>query len=62
MLLVELWSLVGTRLRLLAVELLSTREPLCPSQCIFWNDLCYPVFDGVGLVGIKSRANAFLLT
>ena len=24
-----------------------------------WNDLCYPVFDGVGLAGFKSRANAF---
>ena len=26
-----------------------------------WNDLSDPVFDGVGLVGFKSRANAFLL-
>ena len=26
-----------------------------------WNDLADPVFDGVGLVGFKSRANAFLL-
>ena len=26
-----------------------------------WNDLIDPVFDGVGLVGFKSRANAFLL-
>ena len=26
-----------------------------------WNDLCDPVFDGVGLTGFKSRANAFLL-
>ena len=25
------------------------------------NDLSDPVFDGVGLVGFKSRANAFLL-
>ena len=25
------------------------------------NDLCDPVFDGVGLAGFKSRANAFLL-
>ena len=25
------------------------------------NDLVYPVFDGVGLVGFKSRSNAFLL-
>ena len=26
-----------------------------------WNDLANPVFDGVGLVGFKSRANASLL-
>ena len=26
-----------------------------------WNDLADPVFDGVGLSGFKSRANAFLL-
>ena len=26
-----------------------------------WNDLGDPVFDGVGLVGFKTRANAFLL-
>ena len=26
-----------------------------------WNDLASPVFDGVGLAGLKSRANAFLL-
>ena len=26
-----------------------------------WNGLCDPVFDGVGLTGFKSRANAFLL-
>ena len=27
-----------------------------------WNDLVYPVFDGVGLADFKSRSNAFLLT
>ena len=26
-----------------------------------WNDLSDPEFDGVGLAGFKSRANAFLL-
>ena len=26
-----------------------------------WYDLCDSVFDGVGLAGFKSRANAFLL-
>ena len=35
--------------------------PLCPSRCLFWNDLSDPVFDGVGLAGFKSSANAFLL-
>ena len=41
---------------------------LFPSQCLRgtilvtpWNDLSDPVFDGVGLAGFKSRANAFLL-
>ena len=33
---------------------------LYPSRCL-WNDLSDPVFDGVGLAGFKSRANAFLL-
>ena len=36
----------------------STFVPLSVS---FWNDLSDPVFDGVGLAGFKSRANAFLL-
>ena len=26
-----------------------------------WNDLANPVFDGVGLAGFKSRANAFFI-
>ena len=26
-----------------------------------WNDLANPVFDGVGLAGVKSRTNSFLL-
>ena len=26
-----------------------------------WSDLVYPLFDGVGLAGFKSRSNAFLL-
>ena len=34
-LLVVLWLLIGTHLRLLAIELISTVEPLCPSQCVF---------------------------
>ena len=48
----------STCLRLLAVELLRTFVPLSVSM---WNELDDPVFDDVGLVGFKSRANAFLL-
>ena len=32
-----------------------------PLSVPLWNDLSDPVFDGVGLAGFKSRANAFLL-
>ena len=32
-----------------------------PLSVSLWNDLVNPVFDGVGLAGFKSRANAFLL-
>ena len=33
-----------------------------PLSVSLWNDLANLVFDGVGLAGFKSRANAFLLT
>ena len=33
-----------------------------PLSVSFWNNLSDPVFNGVGLAGFKSRANAFLLT
>ena len=32
-----------------------------PFSVSLWNDLANPVFDGVGLAGFKSRANASLL-
>ena len=32
-----------------------------PFSVSLWNDLANPVFDGVGLAGLKSRANAYLL-
>ena len=32
-----------------------------PLSVSLWNDLSDPMFDGVGLAGFKSRANAFLL-
>ena len=31
-----------------------------PLSVSLWNDLADPVFDAVGLAGVKSRANAFL--
>ena len=33
-----------------------------PLSVSLWNDLGDPVFDGVGLVGLKGRANDFLLS
>ena len=38
------------------------RRSFVPLSVSLWNDLTDPVFDGVGLVGFKSRANAFLLS
>ena len=32
-----------------------------PLAVFLWNDLADPVFDGVGLAGFKSIANAFYL-
>ena len=37
------------------------RRTFVPISVSLWNDLSDPVFDGVGLAGFKSRANAFLL-
>ena len=37
------------------------RRTFVPLSVSFWKDLSDPVFDGVGLAGFKSRANAFLL-
>ena len=37
------------------------RRTFIPLSVSLWNDLVDPVFDGVGLVGFKSRSNAFLL-
>ena len=51
-----LWSHIGTLMRLLAAEPRSTSGFFSP----LWNDLCDPLFDGVGLAGFKSRANALL--
>ena len=37
------------------------RRSFVPLSVSLWNDLSDPVFDGMGLAGFKSRANAFLL-
>ena len=37
------------------------RKTFVPLSVSLWNDLRDPVFDGVGLEGFNSRANAFLL-
>ena len=37
------------------------RRTFVPLSVSILNDLSDPVFDGVGLVGFKSRANTFLL-
>ena len=37
------------------------RRTFIPLSVSVRNDLAGPVFDGVGLSGFKSRANAFLL-
>ena len=36
------------------------RRTFVPLSVSLWNDLGDPVFDGVGLAGFESRANAFL--
>ena len=38
------------------------RRTFVPLLVSFWNDLADPIFDGVGLAGFKSRANAFVFT
>ena len=38
------------------------RLTFIPLSVSLWNDPSDPVFDGAGLAGFKSRANAFLLT
>ena len=37
------------------------RWTFVPLSVSLWSDLADRVFDGVGLAGFKSRANAFLL-
>ena len=45
------------------VRLLRPQDQLIvPLSLSLWNYFNDPVFDGVGLAGFKSRANAFMLT
>ena len=37
------------------------RRTFVPLSVSLWNDLAEPLFDGVGLAGFKSRANAFFI-
>ena len=48
----------GILMRRLAANLAVPQEFY--STLSLWDDLVDPVFDGVGLAGFKSRANAFL--
>ena len=45
------------KIRNLAVQ----QDFFIPFSVSLWNDLANPVFDGVGLVGFKSRVNSSLL-
>ena len=38
------------------------RRTIVPLSVSVWNDLGFPVFDGVSLGDFKSRANAFLFS
>ena len=42
-------------------RILQYSNTFIPFSVSLWNDLANPVFDGVGLGGFKSRANASLL-
>ena len=48
-------------LHCLAAELMQYSRTFIPFSVSLWNDLANPAFDGVGLAGFKSRANASLL-
>ena len=54
------WSHNGILMRR-QVQNLAVPHDFCFILSVLWNDLADPVFDGVGLVGFMSKANAFLL-
>ena len=43
------------------VQNLAVPLTFIPLSVSLWNDIGDPIFDGVGLVGFKRRASAFLL-
>ena len=53
-----LWSHIGT---LMHRRTLQYNRTYISFSVSLWNDLANPIFDGVGLAGFKSTANAFLL-
>ena len=56
-----LWSHIGTLMHRFVAEPRSTAGLFILLSVSLWNYFANPVFDGVGLAGFKSRANAFLL-
>ena len=57
-----LWSHIGTLMHRLAAEpCRQYSRTFIPLSVSLRNDLANLVFDGVGLAGFKSRANASLL-
>ena len=61
LLLRSFWSFVLTVLEYCSAVRCSAADSHLKLLVSLWNDLSEPVFDGVGLAGFKSRANAFLL-
>ena len=44
-----------------SLQNLAVQQDFYSVSVSLWNDLANPVFDGMGLVGFKSRANVYLL-
>ena len=55
------WSHIGIIYAPYRCRASQYRRAFVPLSVSRWNDLADSVFDGVGLAGFKSRANAFLL-
>ena len=55
------WSHIGYIYVPLRCRTSQYRITFIPLQMSLWNDLSDPLFESVGLMGFKSRVNAFLL-